>query len=158
MRAKKWGWKNCLHTVVLSLRHVHRLWWECQMVRVATGDSGNWWDRQLMRVATGENGNWWEWQLVRVATSESGNWWEWQLVRVANGENGNWWEWQLVKVATTGESDNKDQLRLYWSQKRASEVQKKRRKYKAREKVADSHSRSGAYIWSRWILNSNIDT
>ena len=39
-----------------------------------------------------------------------------------------------MKVAN-GESDQ-DQLRLYKSQERASEVQKKRRKYKAREKVS----------------------
>ena len=36
----------------------------------------------------------------------------------------------------SGESDNQDQLRLYKSQNMASEVHKKRRKYKAREKVA----------------------
>ena len=82
----------------------------------------------LMKVATDESDNWWKWLLVK-----------WQLVKVATGEmtigeSGSWWNWwkrHLVKVAT-GESDYYDELRLY---KRASEVQKKRWKYKAREKV-----------------------
>ena len=38
----------------------------------------------------------------------------------ATGGSGNWWEWQL---------------RLYKSHKTANEVQKKKRQYKAREKV-----------------------
>ena len=50
---------------------------------------------------------------------------------------------------------HQDQLRLYKSQKRASEVQKKSRKYKAREKVAaeKSHSRG----WGLHMVQVNFE-
>ena len=50
---------------------------------------------------------------------------------------------------------HEDQLRLYKSQKKASEVLKKRRKYKAREKVAAEET-YGPGGWTQ-TLNSNFD-
>ena len=59
------------------------------------------------------------------------------------------------------ELKHEDQLRLYKSQKRASEVQKRRRKYKAREKVAADETaiaEEGPTYGPGWIMNSNIET
>ena len=65
---------------------------------------------------------------------------------------------QLAKVAA-GESGNWDQLRLYKYQKTASEVQKKRRKYKAREKVAAEETTIAEEgpTYGPSVLNSNIE-